>query len=482
VFESYGREQAPATAITAGPGVPSSSKPARATVEATARTLEWAPIAATIGFVGAIAGIGVLAAGLLRLFWIAARAKPITAGPWPEIALDLSRSLGLRRRVALFQGTHPSMLITWGVISPKVIVPPAALAWSNERIRVVLAHELAHVRRGDWVLQVGASLLRAFYWFNPLVWVLCRRLRLESEMACDDEVMNDGVRGFEYAHHLVSVARELNQRRQLWLLAPAMAQPSSLERRVNAMLNDHANRRSLPRASRAAILVVLLLGVAAIAAAQGQFVALRGTVADESGRGVPNVVLTLVDESRRAKYEIRSGDGGQFEFVGLRSGQYLFTIAGPGFRPSSEPLVVGTRDIQRTVTLKIGSLQETLFVSIDASVEEQRPRIRDVGMPAPRECAVVDTGGRIVPPLKVRDVRPEYPASLRGTGTAGVVVLNTTIGADGYVSDIDIDGEAHPELAAAAIAAVRDWRFTQTLLNCAPVPVSMTVTVTFGRK
>jgi TonB family protein len=341
---------------------------------------------------------------------------------------------------------------------------------------------LAHVRRGDWVLQVGASLLRALYWFNPLVWVLCRRLRLESELACDDEVMNDGVRGSEYADHLVGVARELNQRRQLWLLAPAMAQPSSLERRVKAMLNDHANRRSLPRASRAAILAVLLLGVAAIAAAQGQFVALRGTVADESGRGVPNAVLTLADESRRAKYEIRSGDGGRFEFVGLPSGQYLFTIAGPGFRPSSEPLVVGTRDIQRAVTLKIGSLQESLFVSMDGSVEEQRPRIREVAMPAPPECAAVDTGGRIVPPLKIRDVRPEYPSSLRGTGTAGVVVLNTTIGADGYVSDVDVAGEAHPELAAAAIAAVRDWRFTHTLLNCAPVPVSMTVTVTFGRK
>ena len=302
VFEPYDAAPAPALEGTTHGIGPSTSRPARTAAYVVARPSEWARSAVLIWLAGAVAGIGLLAAGLLRLSWIAARAKPIATGPWHEIARGMSRSSGLRRRIRLYESTHPSMLITWGVIRPKVIVPAAALEWNESRIRVVVAHELAHVRRGDWILQVGASLLRAVYWFNPLVWVLCRRLRLESEMACDDEVMNHGVKGSEYADHLVSVARELNGRRQMWLVAPAMAQPSSLERRVQAMLNDRANRGPLPRLSRAAILVLLLVGVAAIAAAQGQFVSFRGAVADESGRGVPGVVLTLVDESRRAKY------------------------------------------------------------------------------------------------------------------------------------------------------------------------------------
>ena len=87
-----------------------------------------------------------------------------------------------------------------------------------------------------------------------------------------------------------------------------------------------------------------------------------------------------------------------------------------------------------------------------------------------------------MPPLKIRDVRPEYPSSLRDAGATGEVVLNTTIGADGYVTDVEVARETNPELSSVAIAAVRDWRFTQTLLNCAPVPVSMMVTVTFGKK
>ena len=96
---------------------------------------------------------------------------------------------GCDRPVTLLQSSHPSLLVTWGLARPKMILPSAAGAWTDERARVVLSHELAHIRRGDWIVQLSAELLRAFYWFNPLLWVACRQLRLESEHACDDEVM-----------------------------------------------------------------------------------------------------------------------------------------------------------------------------------------------------------------------------------------------------------------------------------------------------
>ena len=75
---------------------------------------------------------------------------------------------------------------------------------------------------------------------------------------------------------------------------------------------------------------------------------------------------------------------------------------------------------------------------------------------------------------------PVYPVALRGTGTGGTVVMEGRIGLDGYIGDIRIIGDAHPELAHSAIAAVRDWRFTQTLLNCQPVEVTMTITTNFN--
>jgi TonB family protein len=79
----------------------------------------------------------------------------------------------------------------------------------------------------------------------------------------------------------------------------------------------------------------------------------------------------------------------------------------------------------------------------------------------------------------VRDVVPRYPRALEGTGTEGVVVMQARIDREGYTADISVVGDAQPDLAQAAIDAVRDWRFTETLLNCQPVDVTMTITTNF---
>ena len=61
----------------------------------------------------------------------------------------------------LLESDHPSLLVTWGLAQPKVILPATAGAWSDERARVVLTHELAHIRRGDWIVQlVGRAAAR----------------------------------------------------------------------------------------------------------------------------------------------------------------------------------------------------------------------------------------------------------------------------------------------------------------------------------
>ncbi len=68
----------------------------------------------------------------------------------------------------LLESDHPSLLVTWGFREPKIILPAAAAAWSDDRIRIVLTHELAHIRRGDWVVQIVAELLRAVVLVQPV--------------------------------------------------------------------------------------------------------------------------------------------------------------------------------------------------------------------------------------------------------------------------------------------------------------------------
>jgi len=438
----------------------------------------------TAWIAGTVAGLGILLVGLLRLTWLAAHARRVTGGRWIDLAQEVSQMYGLRRPVILLETDHPSLLVTWGLVKPKVLLPAAAASWSEERARVVLTHEFAHIRRGDWIVQICAELLRAVYWFNPLLWIACRRLRLESEHACDDEVMSRGVEGSDYANHLVALARALGQRRYTWFPAPAMARPSSLERRVRAMLNNGLSRSPLTSRSRAGIFVALFVMTVAVAAAQSGFVSFSGSVVDEHGRGIPATAVILSNEQRKAKYEVTAGESGQFDFVGLPAGDYALEVRGLGFKVFKDLLKVAGQNLQRNITLKLGSLEETIVVSFDPTDERaarSTPVVKEVAMPARKPCVASATGGRIVPPRKIRDVSPVYPSALRGTGVEGAVVMEARVGVDGYLSDTQIIGEPQPDLAQAAIAAVRDWRFTETLLNCEPTEVMIKVTTTFRR-
>jgi hypothetical protein len=69
--------------------------------------------------------------------------------------------------------------------------------------------------------------------------------------------------------------------------------------------------------------------------------------------------------------------------------------------------------------------------------------------------------------------------NLRGTGTNATVVLQGRIALDGFITDISVVGDAHPDFANAAITAVREWYYSETLLNCAPVEPGMTITTNF---
>jgi TonB family protein len=249
-------------------------------------------------------GVGValllLLLGLGRLAWLRAGATPVTTGPWRDQAVDMSAHLGLSRPVQVLQSRHPTLLATWGVVWPKVMLPAGALAWPAQRMRVVLGHELAHVRRADWAVQLCAELLRAILWFNPLTWIALHRLRRDAELACDDEVLGLGVTGPDYATQLLDLARALGSARTLWSPGVAMARPSGFERRITTMMNPAIRRRPLMRGSRVAIVIgALCLTVPLAILAQSGSATVAGTVVDPSGRPWANARVTLGSAAQR---------------------------------------------------------------------------------------------------------------------------------------------------------------------------------------
>jgi len=429
--------------------------------------------------IGVVVNIALLAIGMWRLTRLRSSGGSGDSVTLGEALKHVSSLFGLRRHVALVCSARHAVIVTWGVLTPKIVLPADASDWSRERLDVVLAHEIAHITRGDWLVQMVAEVCKAIYWFNPLFWIVCARLRHESERACDDAVMSIGISGHAYATELLELARSFGRHRQVWLPAPAMAaRPSNLERRVRAMLNARLDRGPITRGGRwtlALALVAITLPIATFA--QGGFVTFSGTVVDPQDRVLPAATITVIDARRDVKHETKTDRNGRFELVGLPAGDYTFEARLPGFRNLTDTFTVNGQSVDRALKMQVGELQETITVTgDDGTVTGSRQSGNAVAKRPNPACAPGLTngvGGNIRPPHKVKDVRPGYP------GVSGNVQLAATIGTDGSVTDVQVVKADRPELAPAAIDAVRQWEFDSTLLNCVPIEVQMNVNVSF---
>jgi beta-lactamase regulating signal transducer with metallopeptidase domain/tetratricopeptide (TPR) repeat protein len=221
--------------------------------------------AALLWAFGAASMFTQLVAGLLTVRRLVREARPLEDPAWTSEALEASRSLGLARPAALLVSERTDVPLTAGVVSPVLVLPPAAESWDSGRRRVVLLHELAHVRRRDTLARLVAEFVAALYWFHPLAHALVRSVLREGERAADDLVLSSGTRPSEYASHLVGIVRGLARKPERWALA--MARPSQVEERVRAILDPAIGRvpvRAFQAALWAAVLVVLSVPLSAV--------------------------------------------------------------------------------------------------------------------------------------------------------------------------------------------------------------------------
>jgi beta-lactamase regulating signal transducer with metallopeptidase domain len=200
------------------------------------------------------------AVGVLRTHLVACAALPASESLAEEVEI-LSAEMGIARDVRVVTWPGPAMPMTWGARQPVVLLPQDAAHWPADRLREVLTHELAHVRRGDWLARLLAAFVCALHWFNPLVWMAARKLRDEQELACDDAVLESGVRPSDYAAHLLDVARSLRTPRGVGHAAVAMARPSQLSNRLLAVLDDSRSRRAMPRGLVVATLLAFFVAI-----------------------------------------------------------------------------------------------------------------------------------------------------------------------------------------------------------------------------
>lgn len=223
------------------------------------QSFPWGPALLAVWALGASAVLARLAHGLAKARGIARRATPLSL-PGITATLDEAR---MKARVCV--SSEIDVPAVTGVFSAVVLVPREALEWSQARWRAVLLHELAHVRQRDCLAQIVGQLACAMHWFNPLVWLAARRLRMERELSADERVLASGTRPTEYAEHLLAIATSAARLREVPGGALGMAEPSQLFARVEAIVRPHAGslRTSAARGVAITASAAALLGVVA---------------------------------------------------------------------------------------------------------------------------------------------------------------------------------------------------------------------------
>ncbi len=257
-----------AAPVMAEPAVPVAEPASRAVPAAPVPApRSWAQVVLLLWATGAALVALRLVLGVARVWWMEWRAVELNDDEWLRLTDGLSRRLRLGRVVRLLRGAGTTVPMTWGVFRPVILLPGEADGWSDERRRVVLAHELAHVRRWDALTQWIAHLAVALYWFNPLVWTAARRLREEREHACDDAVLRVGARPADYADHLLTIVRTLGTSSGP-AAALAMARRTQFEGRLLSILDSSAPRDGVGRAAGLATLLAASAAVVPLAAVE----------------------------------------------------------------------------------------------------------------------------------------------------------------------------------------------------------------------
>lgn len=189
-------------------------------------------------------------AGIAGLRTVARRAIAATGESWERIVrLERDRLLP-GRRVRVLISADVSTPLTFGAMSPVILLPEESVNWSNDHRAVVMRHEMAHIASGDTAVCFAAGLACALYWFHPMAWVAAGRLRREQERACDDRVLEMGTPAADYATHLLEVARSARALGMPGFVSVAMARPTQLEGRLLAVLNERGRRGTVTPAAR----------------------------------------------------------------------------------------------------------------------------------------------------------------------------------------------------------------------------------------
>jgi beta-lactamase regulating signal transducer with metallopeptidase domain len=169
--------------------------------------LHWSFWVVLIWFAGAFLFSLRIIIGKFALWHIIKDIQTYKAKKYTAIVKQISEKLGISKKIDLLISAKCKLPFTSNVFNPIILIPSDAVNWPLERLRVVLTHELIHIKRMDYLTQFVSRIICSIFWFLPLIWIAYSCLYMEQEKACDSFVIETGIKPASYAGHIVYLAR-----------------------------------------------------------------------------------------------------------------------------------------------------------------------------------------------------------------------------------------------------------------------------------
>jgi beta-lactamase regulating signal transducer with metallopeptidase domain len=253
-----------------------------------------------------------LAAGILGASRLTREGKTVRDPRWRALLERFLAAVRLQRQVRLKSHGDVRVPLTWGFIRPVVLIPDGHESWTDEQRSSTLVHELSHIKRADFLVMVLVRMSLALYWFNPLSWVVFRRLKGEQEEACDELVLRTGIKPSTYAANLLFFKNTAGSRLSHFAALVGLFGfgKSAFNERLAAILKQKWTFQEVKMKTKIMLFCAIVLAVALIGLARPSAPAAEGAGRAEVSTAVHGPFI-LDDTASPMTTGIQAADPGQ---------------------------------------------------------------------------------------------------------------------------------------------------------------------------
>jgi bla regulator protein blaR1 len=259
-------------------------------------------------------------------YWYLSRLRRSGQAPgderWQRRLDEIAASMGVRGKVGLMESARVFVPVVIGFLKPVVLLPVGLLnQLSMEEAEAVLAHELAHIRRWDYLVNLLQSFLETLYYFNPAAWYISTTVRNERENCCDDLAVAWCGSPLAYAYALVRI-QEREPQTPLFALSMA-GNGKPLLKRVKRILNQPNHKKTIMERFSATLLLLAAVALFSLSAGQPDGIESGGAVfpvfaaVDGANDSIPPPVVNrqrIVKEEGDRRLELTTENGAVVEY------------------------------------------------------------------------------------------------------------------------------------------------------------------------